>query len=475
MRCSVESAGGAFSFVDSDLGSFVFHAPSLRLFGLPAGLSRAEGLAAARERMAGKREGDLIASFREGERLRGRGGPRMLTLDVAHACNLACAYCYAGQGDFGRPGDPALMDPAVAEAAVDLWLDALDPAPGPVPGSADPAPPLLDFAGGEPLLNMPAIEAAVRRLEARGAAGPGRAVLSVTTNATLLDAKKLGYFRSKGFRICVSVDGPRDCHDAFRKDRSGAGSYDRTAAGILAMDAAWRASSLVIRATVAPGSPRSIRERAEAVLAFGPALYSLDAAAGPGWTEAELARFDREYADYAAFVLGELERGQPLRDSLLHERLSALHAERQRPAACGLGRDVLVAAPDGALYPCHRFPGSPGLAVGTVAGGIDRDRLESFRQVPCYRKEPCASCWARYLCAGGCPADAFLERGSDSGGPSPAACRTRESTWRWTLWLYIALALRGAPIPADGAGPRDGRRELQSAHEPPGGATCSNC
>src|ERR1035437_6681858 len=51
---------------------------------------------------------------------------RALSLSIAQKCNLACTYCYAQEGNFGR--EERNMEPEVAFAALDLMLADAAPA-----------------------------------------------------------------------------------------------------------------------------------------------------------------------------------------------------------------------------------------------------------------------------------------------------------------------------------------------------------
>jgi uncharacterized protein len=74
-----------------------------------------------------------------------------------------------------------------------------------------------------------------------------------------------------------------------------------------------------------------------------------------------------------------------------------------RPYPCGAGAGYLGVSADGELSACHRFVGDAEGALGSLDAGIDRSRQRRWlteRHV--HRQEPCRSCWARYLCGGGC-------------------------------------------------------------------------
>jgi uncharacterized protein len=74
-----------------------------------------------------------------------------------------------------------------------------------------------------------------------------------------------------------------------------------------------------------------------------------------------------------------------------------------RPYPCGAGAGYLGVSADGALSACHRFVGDEDGAMGDLSAGIDdarRARWLAERHV--HVQQPCAGCWARYLCGGGC-------------------------------------------------------------------------
>jgi uncharacterized protein len=83
--------------------------------------------------------------------------------------------------------------------------------------------------------------------------------------------------------------------------------------------------------------------------------------------------------------------------------LYEIHRGSHRPYPCGAGAAYLSVDADGGLYACHRLIDDDRFAMGDVRSGSDVVRRASIspeRHVD--RQEPCRSCWARYLCGGGC-------------------------------------------------------------------------
>ena len=112
-----------------------------------------------------------------------------------------------------------------------------------------------------------------------------------------------------------------------------------------------------------------------------------------------------------------------------------LHHGTHRPYPCGAGAGYLGVAADGALAACHRFVGDPDTAFGSVTAGIDRRRqLRWLDERHVHRQEPCNSCWARYLCGGGCHHEVIAR-----GRP---ACDYIRGWLHWSIGAYARLSAK---------------------------------
>lgn len=96
-------------------------------------------------------------------------------------------------------------------------------------------------------------------------------------------------------------------------------------------------------------------------------------------------------------------RGERYAFSNMVAALKEIHRGTHRPYPCGAGAGYLGVSADGELSACHRFVNDEAGFMGTLAAGVDDMRRNAWladRHV--HRQEPCRSCWARYLCGGGC-------------------------------------------------------------------------
>jgi uncharacterized protein len=318
-----------------------------------------------------------------------------LSLAVAQKCNLGCTYCYAQQGEFGGPAKN--MSQAEADRAVDLLV--LGARPG--------ARLNLAFLGGEPLVNRPAVQAAPRRASDLAARQGVAITFSITTNGTLLTEADADFFEAHGFAVTVSLDGLRDAHDALRPYRNGSGSFDVIMQRLAPLLARQRRMQVSARVTVTPANLGLRRTLDDFVAAgfhsvgFAPMLAS---PSGQGEMQAgDLEAMLGELIDCGREYERRVLAGERYPFANLDNALRELHRGTHRPYPCGAGAGYLGVSADGEIAACHRFVGDEEGAMGSLASGIDRGRQAQWlasRHV--HRQEPCRSCWARYLCGGGC-------------------------------------------------------------------------
>ena len=320
---------------------------------------------------------------------------RSLSLAVAQKCNLGCTYCYAQEGSFGAPA--TAMPRTVALAAVDRLFT----------GASAGDRLNLAFLGGEPLLGRAVLrettEYAARLAQERHV----QMGFSITSNGTLMTPEDGEFFERHGFAVTISLDGVADVHDQLRPFKSGAGSFARILDNIRPLLALQRRMQVSARVTVTPRN-LALPYTLDTLLALGFHAVGFSPMLASPTGRDQMDPQALTYMLHQMMACGrEFERrvmaGARYPFSNMVTALQEIHRGTHRPYPCGAGAGYLGVAADGTLAACHRFVGDPVGAMGHLASGIDRARqVRWLAERHVHHQEPCRSCWARYLCGGGC-------------------------------------------------------------------------
>jgi uncharacterized protein len=308
------------------------------------------------------------------EESRRRGGLDRLVVNLSRDCNLRCRYCYADGGAYG--GTRELLSPERGREIAAHFLCAY-----PRVGS-------IQFFGGEPFLNLPALEsvcAETRRLcEEAGTELPR---FSAVTNGTVWSEAVADAIRRWSIAVTVSLDGSRAVHDANRVTRTGEPTFDRVVETIRAMKDATgqpaQVEATYTRAHLDGGF--SFREFMDFLARdLDVHLLHMPWILGGPWDGAgvPVERADALADAYEEAVVRSLEslRGPDLDGAILlafvQRYLAASFVDRRgADLVCGAGSGTLSVDVDGTIYPCFMFTGKAELSLGRV-GALGPGELE---------------------------------------------------------------------------------------------------
>jgi len=155
-------------------------------------------------------------------------GLHVIAKPIGPICNLNCAYCFYLEKEslYAERGDAWRMSDRTLEAYVRQYIEARG-------DGVDE----IDFAfqGGEPtLLGVDFFRRAVELQ--RKYLPPGmRAQNWLQTNGVLIDERWCEFLRENNFLVGISLDGPADLHNKYRRDKQGRGTFDRVMAALRKM------------------------------------------------------------------------------------------------------------------------------------------------------------------------------------------------------------------------------------------------
>lgn len=145
----------------------------------------------------------------------------VMTKPIGPICNLDCKYCFYLEKENLYPDHPSWQ---MSDEALEAYIEQY------IHGQAAPE---ISFAwqGGEPTLLGVRFFRKVVALQKKHAGGK-RISNALQTNGTLLDDEWGEFLHENSWLVGVSIDGPRDLHDAYRVDKQGRPTFDKVMAGI---------------------------------------------------------------------------------------------------------------------------------------------------------------------------------------------------------------------------------------------------
>lgn len=145
----------------------------------------------------------------------------LLVKPTGAICNLGCKYCFFLSTEALYPGSSFRMSDELLEECIRQYIQSQR-----VPEVT------ITWQGGEPtLMGLDFFRRSVEYAENYKRSGM-TIHHTIQTNGTLLNDEWCSFFRKHGFLVGISLDGPRELHDAYRVDKSGKPTFDRVMRGL---------------------------------------------------------------------------------------------------------------------------------------------------------------------------------------------------------------------------------------------------
>lgn len=337
---------------------------------------------------------------------------KAICLNVAHACNMKCRYCFASQGDFGM--NPCLMSLETGQRALDFLIEKS----GRVKNLE------VDFFGGEPLLNAVMLRELVQYGRQREEESGKHFNFTLTTNALLLNDVMIDFVINNSISVILSLDGRPETNDMHRILNNGEGSYPLIVPNIKKL-VEKKPVSYYIRGTFTRHNLDFSRDL-QHIIDLGFDAVSLEPAVGPeneySIQEADLPLVLEEYERLTDLLCDYHHAGRDVHFFHYNLELQKGPCLAKRHSGCGAGVEYLVVTPAGDIYPCHQFVGENEFLMGNIYNDqLNGEIKQRFINNRLRNKEDCLRCWARYFCGGGCHANAYHTNG-DMAKPAGVSC-----------------------------------------------------
>ncbi len=331
---------------------------------------------------------------------------RKISLNITNACNMACRYCYANEGEYNSP--TGKMTVKVALQAVDSIFSRYDGVGA------------VQFFGGEPLMNVEVIEAVCNELARRVASGDlaTAPVFGLVTNGTIVNERIERVLREHRIHVTVSFDGPPVLNDLMRPLKSGRHASERIIENARRLAEA-SGQPVGIETTWSKAQQDAGLGVAEVVGYLRDAFHTRDVHVAPVILPEEHPYRPQGLAEFAASVpafTDQVLAGDMSTFAKFRHDLGAYVRGLASDIFCDAGLTNLSISSSGRVYPCFMFIDVDDFDMGSV---FDPELFQSerfkvvrarFAAASKQNSEQCGSCAFRTLCSG-CLGANYFETG----------------------------------------------------------------
>lgn len=319
------------------------------------------------------------------------------TLLLTSDCNLRCKYCYmeAGKNRF-------YMKP---EFAIRALKEIIKPNTKKI---------IISFFGGEPTLNIMAIQKVVNYVKTLPIDYYG---FHITTNTTLLTNKTIDYFIKNKFSISISMDGPPRINDSLRQFSNGNPTSPYILKTIKKLVS--KKAHFLVRATITNSNVKDMTEMIDYFASLGIKFVHFEVMNKIG----RAAKFNIKRPDPKEFVLNfkkALDRAEKNDIYILNAAFHNLFTPSDSFCTSCAGRTVFF-TPDEYVSACYEVQyGSHSwqdFIIGYYNSNkdnfvINKNKTKKLHNLSADIFNPCKKCFAKYICGGGCPTKNLRATGS---------------------------------------------------------------
>lgn len=388
-------------------------------------------------------ENELIELFQDSNLKKESKSLRRLNLLISQKCLLGCLYCYAKKGTYGHP---SFMNPLIVKNSLESFLSIFDNIG------------MIQFFGGEPLLNLELIEYTIKLIqeivsEKNIQEEPDFLVesgLGVPEEIVRKFAKLLQVHPE--IRLTVSCDGPSEIQNILRPFRNGKPSYNSVIGNLNYLKKYGQPHAIEVTYTkihfdkgILPSDLINYFKEElglkDSLVFVIPVISKDPSLALPRNVEIEmLYEYDfkmlksvKNVTSYPRYSIDEFKKY--VENTVLSYVPSKYF--------CDGGIESYAVDTFGDIYPCHMLVGMEKFKIGNVGENIEKLKmnLENFaikqkKIVEKARYDKCKNCYLENYCSS-CPSANYLLKGNMV--PSFSDCEIRKQTLKELLLEYAKI------------------------------------
>ncbi len=333
-----------------------------------------------------------------------------LILQVTQQCNMRCEYCVYSGNYYNRKHAASRLNFDKAKKAIDFYLKRSD--------KADKL--VISFYGGEPLLEFELIQQCVAYILMKKGDKPVDFVM--TTNGTLLTAEVIRFLVKHDFTLMISLDGDKESHDANRKFKTGAGTFDFILKNLRMLkeyDYDYY-KKIMFNCVISYTTdferifefycksdlfePKSVNFNYVNSVGLKDHKYSEISKKNERFIKLAYIKMElsllqkRKWDGQSLMMRRQLQNIELLYEQLHRHTMEAKSTHHGGPCIPGVRR--LFMETSGRFFPCERVSEEDQqMSIGTLDEGLDYEKIDFLLNHGKMIKEKCLSCWNLRICA----------------------------------------------------------------------------
>ena len=353
-------------------------------------------------------------TFEDAVRLTGPTAFNIMLKPAGSLCNLNCEYCYYLDKSEIYGGHESRMTDEMLEHFIKEYIQA-----------NEVNEVTFNWHGGEPLLM--GLDFYRKAMEYERKYAEGKTICNtIQTNGILLNEDWCGFLRDNGFLVGISVDGPEDVHDRYRRDKGAGPTFAKVIKGVEQLyryGVQYNTMTTVNKASEGRGQDvyRFLKSIGSRYMQFMPVVEHIDA-------DGRIAEPTAPGAVIAPWSVGSTAYGDFLCDIFDHwvcndvGRYFVGQFDAALASWCGVPPGICaysetcggnsVVEHNGDLYPCDHFV-YPKYKIGNIMETSLKELMSSKEQI-CFGVSKrnglpvkCIKCRWFFACHGECPKHRF--------------------------------------------------------------------
>jgi len=321
-----------------------------------------------------------------------------LIINISNDCNMRCVYCYANQGTYGV--ETNMISIPTLNSTLDTFFTIFDSIG------------MLQLFGGEPTLNMDAIEFACEYLKKN----KHKTQVGLVTNATVVNDRFIALINKYNIYVTVSVDTERE-HDKLRPFPKGKESWELINKNIHKMMAETKQPTQIEFTYTKVHDDEDI-SILDILLELDKEYGNIPVHVAPVCSDdKQYHLINRErFINSVQEIYSNKVPGKDISFSSLKSCELSLKHRKSFDYFCGAGISTLAVSTLGYIYPCFYFIDNEDFKIANVKEEKNhiKDKVMAVRNAY-YEKtksnnEKCKECFAKDLC-NGCLGANYTENG----------------------------------------------------------------